>query len=157
MSIKTMIALAAASALTLAFGACTTEGPGSGTPTSSTTKDGKTTIAFSFGQSVHPFFVAMQKGAEKYADEHNIDLLVMSADYKVETQVQQIEDLRQQGIQGLLVNPVDSAGLTNTVQNAVSAGLPVIPVDINVVGADVTSFVESDNVEIGKDAATSCR
>ena len=96
----------------------------------------------------------MEKGAQKYADENGITLKVMSADYKVETQVQQIEDLTQQDIDGLLVNPVDSAGLTNAVQTVLTAGIPVIPVDINVIGAEVTSFVESDNVQIGKDAAT---
>ncbi|MCW5952080.1 MAG: sugar ABC transporter substrate-binding protein [Propionibacteriaceae bacterium] len=154
MSTKKTISLLAAGALALALSACTTTGPGS-TPTDGTTAptDGKFTVAFSFGQSVHPFFVAMQKGAEKYAEEHGMELRVISADYKVETQVQQIEDLLQQQIDGLLVNPVDSAGLTNAVQNVLSAGVPVIPVDINVIGAEVTSFVESDNVQIGRDAA----
>lgn len=156
MAIKKTLSLFAASALVLALAACTTDSPvapSTTAPASPSTSDGPLTVAFSFGQSVHPFFVAMQKGAEKYAAEHNITLKVMSADYKVETQVQQIEDLVQQNVDGLLVNPVDSAGLTNAVQTVLGAGIPVIPVDINVIGADVTSFVESDNVQIGRDAA----
>ncbi|MFT3887943.1 MAG: sugar ABC transporter substrate-binding protein [Arachnia sp.] len=157
MAIKKIMSLITAGVLALAVTACTAEGPGStpaNTTKGSTAPGDDITVAFSFGQSVHPFFVAMQKGAEKYAEEHGITLKVMSADYKVETQVQQIEDLTQQKIAGLLVNPVDSAGLTNAVQNVLNAGIPVIPVDINVIGAEVTSFVESDNVKIGKDAAT---
>ena len=157
MAFKKITSLITAGVLALAVTACTAEGPGStpnntGSPTAPA--DGQLTVAFSFGQSVHPFFVAMEKGAQKYADENGITLKVMSADYKVETQVQQIEDLTQQDIDGLLVNPVDSAGLTNAVQTVLTAGIPVIPVDINVIGAEVTSFVESDNVQIGKDAAT---
>ncbi|MHA6523393.1 sugar ABC transporter substrate-binding protein [Tessaracoccus sp. G1721] len=155
MSVKKTLSLLSASILALTLAACTTEGPGSSTTTSETAaaSDGDYTVAFSFGQSVHPFFVAMQRGAEKYAEEAGISLKVMSADYKVETQVQQIEDLLQQDIDGLLVNPVDSAGLTNAVQNVLNADVPVIPVDINVIGAEVTSFVESDNKQIGRDAA----
>ncbi|MFV0429553.1 MAG: sugar ABC transporter substrate-binding protein [Arachnia sp.] len=155
MSITKSLSLLTAGLLLTSLAACTTEGPGStsNTATQRAASDGDYTVAFSFGQSVHPFFVAMEAGAQKYADEAGIELLVMSADYKVETQVQQIEDLVQQDVDGLLVNPVDSAGLTNSVQSVLDAGLPVIPVDINVVGTEVTSFVESDNVQIGRDAA----
>ncbi|MFV0452420.1 MAG: sugar ABC transporter substrate-binding protein [Propioniciclava sp.] len=152
MFIKKLLSLFTAGLLAAGLVACTTDGPGTAA-TGSTNDDGTYTVAFSFGQSVHPFFVAMQQGAEKYAEESGIELKVMSADYKVETQVQQIEDLTQQNVDGLLVNPVDSAGLTNAVQGVLNAGLPVIPVDINVVGVEVTSFVESDNVQIGRDAA----
>lgn len=153
MSIKKTMSVFTAGLLAATLAACTAEGPGSNDSTQRGADDGSPTVAFSFGQSVHPFFVAMQGGAEAYAEENDITLRVMSADYKVETQVQQIEDLLQQGIDGLLVNPVDSAGLTNAVQNALSSDVPVIPVDINVIGAEVTSFVESDNVQIGRDAA----
>lgn len=154
MSIKKAAAALTSLIIASAMVACSTEppfeteGPGSGA-------DGNEirNIVFSFGQSVHPFFVAMETGARAYAQDHDIELTVTSADYRVENQVQQIEDSLTRNADGLLVNPIDSEALANSVTQAMNDGVPVIPVDINVVGAEVTSFVASDNVEIGRQAA----
>jgi ribose transport system substrate-binding protein len=110
-------------------------------------------IAFSFGQSQHPFFIAMQKGAEDAAKELGVNLTVTSADFKLENQVNNIDTELQKNVDAILVNPIDSEALAPTITQALSQGVAVIPVDINVVGVDVTSFVASDNMEIGRMAA----
>ena len=115
--------------------------------------DKKPRIAFSFGQNVHPFFIAMKKGAEDEAKELGVELSTSSADSKLETQVADIENNLQQHVDAILVNPIDSEALATTVTQANTAGVPVFTVDINVVGADVTSFVASDNTQIGRMAA----
>lgn len=107
-------------------------------------------IAFSFGQSIHPFFVAMQKGAEDAAEELGVELSTSSADFNLQTQVENIENDLQKQVDAILVNPVDSEALATTVVQATSQGVPVFAVDINITGADVTSFIASDNVEIGR-------
>jgi ribose transport system substrate-binding protein len=107
-------------------------------------------IAFSFGQSIHPFFVAMQKGAEDAAEELGVELTTSSADFNLQTQVENIENDLQKQVDAILVNPVDSEALATTVVQATSQNVPVFAVDINITGAEVTSFIASDNVEIGR-------
>lgn len=110
-------------------------------------------IAFSFGQSQHPFFIAMEKGARDAADELGVELTVTSANFELETQVNNIDTELQKNIDAILVNPIDSEALAPTISQALAQDVAVISVDIDVVGADVTSFVASDNEEIGRMAA----
>lgn len=121
--------------------------------TTDTAKNEPVKIGFSFGQSVHPFFIAMEKGARDAAKKNNVELIVTSAEYKVENQVANVEDLLQQGIKALLINPVDSKALANVVNEANSKGVPVFTVDIAVTGGTTAAHVASDNVEIGRMAA----
>lgn len=107
-------------------------------------------LAFSFGQSVHPFFIAMERGARAAAEEYGAELTVTTADYKLETQVSDMENLIQKGVKAIMVNPIDSAGLSNVSNQALAKGIGIFPVDINVDNCDVTAFVASNNVEIGR-------
>lgn len=110
----------------------------------------KIKLGFSFGQSVHPFFVAMELGARAAAEEAGVELIVTTADYELETQVSDVENLIQQGVNAIMINPIDSAGVSNVCNEALSKGIGIFPVDINVDNCDVTAFVASDNVEIGR-------
>jgi len=131
--------LIAASALVIAGGASAFAAP--------------VTIGFSFGQSVHPFFIAMEKGARDAAKENNVELIVTSANYKVENQVANIENLMVKKVDALLLNPVDSKALATVVAKANQKKIPVITVDISVMGAPTSAHIASDNVEIGRMAA----
>lgn len=112
----------------------------------------KIKLGFSFGQSVHPFFIAMEKGARDAAAELDVELKVTSADYKLENQLANVEDLLQD-VDALLLNPIDSKALANAVMEANNKNIGVFTVDIGVIGADTTSFIASDNKEIGRIAA----
>ena len=151
---RKLIATISAGILATSLAACSSGGD-SGTEASSapTSGDETLTVAFSFGQSVHPFFIAMEKGARDAAEELGVEFVTTSADYVVENQVKNIEDLLQRGVDGLLVNPIDSEALSNVVQESLDADVPVVTVDIDVTGADTTSFVASDNAQIGAMAA----
>jgi ribose transport system substrate-binding protein len=108
-------------------------------------------IGVSFGQNVHPFFKAMQKGIEDACKDYGIDKVsIQSADSALETQVTQIENLTSSGITSLLVNPYDSQGVAVAVQNAIDAGVSVFSMDISVDGAEPTYHISSDNVKIGE-------
>jgi ribose transport system substrate-binding protein len=112
----------------------------------------KIQLGFSFGQSVHPFFIAMEKGARAAAADLDVDLKVTSADYKLENQLANVEDLLQD-VDALLLNPIDSKALANAVTEANNKKIGVFTVDIGVVGAETTSFIASNNKEIGRMAA----
>lgn len=141
-----MMAAALALVTAAALAGCSSDASGGG-------GDTPYRIAFSFGQSQHPFFIAMEKGARDAAEELGVDLTVTSADFKLENQVNNIDTELQKSVDAILVNPIDSEALAPTVTQALNQDVAVISVDINVVGADVTSFVASDNVEIGRMAA----
>ncbi|NMA64723.1 MAG: sugar ABC transporter substrate-binding protein [Clostridiaceae bacterium] len=106
-------------------------------------------IGVSFGQNVHPFFVAMQKGIEQACSDYNItDLNILAADSKLEVQNTQLEDLVTMGCDVILLNPYDSDGVVNAVKNATDSGVAIFTMDINCDGS--TAFIASDNYEIGK-------
>lgn len=140
---KRIGALLAAAALTVTA-ACSETSSGS---------EGEYRIAFSFGQSQHPFFVAMEQGAQDAAAELGVELTSSSADFKLENQVENIENELQKNVDAILVNPIDSEALATTVTQATNQDVPVFTVDIDVVGVEATSFIASDNSEIGRMAA----
>lgn len=110
---------------------------------------GEITIGVSFGQNVHPFFVAMQKGIEKAcADKGITNLNILSADSSLETQVSQIENLVTKGCDVILLNPYDSEGVVNAVKGAKDQGVGIITMDVDC--ADSTAFVASDNYVVGQ-------
>lgn len=107
------------------------------------------TIGVSFGQNVHPFFVAMESGIKQACEDLGIEnVTVLSADSSLETQNSQIENLITMGCDVILLNPYDSEGVINAVADANKAGVGIFTMDIDCEGS--TAFVASDNREIGK-------
>ena len=106
-------------------------------------------IGASFGQNVHPFFVAMQLGIEQACQDLGIsNLNFLAADGSLETQVSQIENLVTMGCDAILLNPYDSDGVANAVADASRAGVKIITMDIDCAGSD--AFVASNNVLVGE-------
>lgn len=64
-----------------------------------------------------------------------------------------MDDLIQQGVDVLLINPADSAAITPAVEAANSAGIPVIMVDRATDAGEYVTLVASDNVAGGEMAA----
>lgn len=122
--------------------------------TSKTVSDSKKapeeiTIGVSFGQNVHPFFVAMEAGIKQACEDMGIEKCnILSADSSLETQNSQIENLVTMGCDVILLNPYDSEGVINAVADAGNAGVGVFTMDIDCEGS--TAFIASDNKEIGK-------
>ena len=107
-------------------------------------------IGVSFGQNVHPFFKAMQKGIEDACADYGIEnVSIQSADSSLEKQVSQIENMTTSGITALLVNPYDSEGVATAVQGAIDEGVNVFSMDISIDGAEPTYHIASDNKKIG--------
>ncbi|WP_297990711.1 ribose ABC transporter substrate-binding protein RbsB [Anoxybacillus sp.] len=124
----------------------------SGTPTNSTEKkeEGDVKIGLSISTLNNPFFVTLKEGAEKAAKEANVSLTVVDAQNDPAKQTSDIEDLIQQGVDIILINPTDSSAVASAIESANKANIPVITVDRSADGGEVVAHIASDNVAGGK-------
>ncbi|GAC90579.1 ribose ABC transporter periplasmic protein [Anoxybacillus flavithermus NBRC 109594] len=124
----------------------------SGTSTNSTEKkeEGDVKIGLSISTLNNPFFVTLKEGAEKAAKEANVSLTVVDAQNDPAKQTSDIEDLIQQGVDIILINPTDSSAVTSAIESANKANIPVITVDRSADGGEVVAHIASDNVAGGK-------
>jgi len=59
----------------------------------------------------------------------NVELVVQSADVDVQGQIQQIRNLINAGVKGILINPNSQTGLNQVIKEATDAGIKVVVVD----------------------------
>ena len=140
--------LAVLASVTLALGvtACNrdtaADGDGSG---------GNVTLALS--TQTNPFFVQLRDGAQAKADELGITLNIQDASDDASTQINQLNNAASAGAQVVIVNPTDSDAVVPAVEALNNADIPVIAVDRSSNGGEVASFIASDNVAGGRQAA----
>ncbi|QHS23389.1 ribose ABC transporter substrate-binding protein RbsB [Virgibacillus sp. MSP4-1] len=137
------------------FAGCSTQAPGSdeNSEGSDEGKDDTLAVGLSVSTQNNPFFVTLKEGAEAAAEEQGIDLTVVDAQDDSAKQVSDVEDLIQQDVDVLLINPTDSAAIVSAVESANSADIPVITVDRSAEGGEVVAHIASDNVKGGEMAA----
>ena len=135
-------------AIMLILAACSLE---NGTTNSSTSKkdDDSLVIGLSVSTLNNPFFVTLTDGAKAKAEELGATLTVVDAQDNASKQASDVEDLIQQKVDLVLINPVDSAAVATAVESANAAGIPVITIDRSSEGGEVVSHIASDNVAGG--------
>ncbi|WP_097028363.1 ribose ABC transporter substrate-binding protein RbsB [Clostridium peptidivorans] len=101
----------------------------------------------------NPFFVSMKEGAEKKAKELGYELVVLDSQNEAAKERSNIEDLVQQGVAAIIVNPTDSDAVVNAIKVANDAKIPVLTVDRKSNGGTIASHIASDNVKGGQMAA----
>lgn len=82
-----------------------------------------------------------------------IRLNYKQADYNSATQVSQIRELLNAGIDALIVSANEAEPLTPIIDSVYALGIPVITVDRNINSDAFTSFIGADNEEVGQLAA----
>jgi ribose transport system substrate-binding protein len=96
------------------------------------------------------FITQGQEGMESYAKANNIDLLWNSAGNDVSTQASQVEQLVNQGVDAIIIVPVQADSLGPQLQAAKSANIPVFAVNTTLTDASaITSSVLPDDVAAG--------
>ncbi len=101
----------------------------------------------------NPFFVDVRDGAQDAAKSLGVDLEVSDAQNDAATQSNQAANALSAGAKAVIINAVDSKAAGPAVAPLVAAKIPVVAVDRAVEGATVNSFVASDNVAGGSQAA----
>ena len=87
------------------------------------------------------------------AKELGVNVKIVDAQNDPAKQANDVADLLQQGVSVLLVNPVDSAAISTSVEAANKAKIPVIALDRSADKGTIASLVASDNVKGGEMAA----
>lgn len=97
----------------------------------------------------NPFFVTLKQGAEEAATKAGVKLVVLDAQDDSAKMTAAMEDLIQQKVDAILVNPTDSDAVTPSIMKANAAGIPVLTIDRGASGGQVLCHVASDNVAGG--------
>lgn len=108
------------------------------------------TVGLSLSTLNNPFFVDVRDGAQAAADELGLELIVTDAQDSVSTQISNIEDLLQSGVDVLIVNATDSDAVVPAVMEANTQNVPVIAVDRGINGGTLAYFIASDNLAGGR-------
>lgn len=111
--------------------------------------DGNMKIGVSLSTLNNPFFVSIREGIEEGAGD-DAETVISDAQNDSSTQSNQVEDLITQGVDLIIINPVDSTAIASSVEKANEANIPVICVDRGTDSGEIVSFIASNNVEGGK-------
>lgn len=101
----------------------------------------------------NPFFVSMKDGINQLAKENDTTVKFVDAQDDSAKQSNDIDDLIQQKVDILLINPVDSSAIVPAVEAANKANIPVIAIDRSSEAGTLLTTVASNNQEGGRMAA----
>lgn len=147
-------AVVAVGALTLA--ACGSDGEpegGDGGTTDAGGGGGDISIGLVTKTETNPFFVTMREVAAEYAEEQGVQLTALAGafDGDNEGQVQAMEDLIAQGVDGIMITPNNSTGLLGAIEQARAQGIVVVALDTATDPEDaVDATFATDNLEAGR-------
>ena len=110
-------------------------------------------VTLALSTQTNPFFVQVRDGARERAEELGVNLNVQDAGDDALQQANQMLNSIAMDAGAVIVNPVDSDAVGNSVEALNQADIPVIAVDRTANAGELTSFVASDNISGGKQAA----
>lgn len=117
--------------------------------------DKKLRFAFSIMQLDNPYFISVKKGFEDKCKELGIEPIAVDSKYDVAKQVNDVENLILQGVDAIMISPIDQRALQPLVDKAKEKGIVVLseaqPID-NAHGIYTIDEYEY-GVAIGKNAA----
>ncbi len=115
---------------------------------------GKMVVGFSNWSRSFEFYVSMEEGLQKAADELGIELITQDPDGDLTKQTQQLENFITRKVDGIIIVPIDSEASGDEVRMVNDAGIPIITLDIAALGGGETlSHIESNNYMGGEKSA----
>jgi inositol transport system substrate-binding protein len=112
---------------------------------------GKIKIGVLYQNLQNEYIVGLQDSIRKYAKSSGIELIESDGEGKAENQISQVENLINQQVDAIILNPADKDGSAAVVEQAVVAKIPIITVLAVVSNEEkATAHVGSDDVEAGK-------
>jgi ribose transport system substrate-binding protein len=109
------------------------------------------TIGVSLSSDSNPFYIAMRKGIETRAKELGWSTRFVSANDSVAAQISGVEDLVAQGVDGILISPIDTVASRPAYAAAAAAGIPIMSIARSADGSAQTAAIGMNEVQIGHD------
>jgi ribose transport system substrate-binding protein len=110
--------------------------------------------------TTHEFWKSIHAGAVRAARELSAQGTEVALTWKGplreddrEQQIQVVEGFTSQGINGIVLAPLDSRALVRPVEEAGRAGIPTVIIDSGLESENIVSFVATDNLRGGELAA----
>jgi ABC-type sugar transport system, periplasmic component len=118
-----------------------------------TMKASEVIVGYAGPTLTNAFFVGLEKGVKDGAAANGFQLKETNANGDAGQQFNDAMNLLNQGVNVLVLTPIDSNGITPAVQAANQKGVPVFTLDRGASGGTITCFVETDNRKAGQQAA----
>lgn len=112
-----------------------------------------TVIGVSLASDLNPFYIAMKRGIEARAKELGVQVIFVTANEVVSTQVDGIQDLVARKVDGILASPIDAVAVGTAYSAAAAAKIPVISIARHATSPAQSAFVTMDEKKIGGDTA----
>ncbi|WP_237568140.1 substrate-binding domain-containing protein [Mycolicibacterium lacusdiani] len=135
------VTIAAAGVLGLGLSGC---GAGDTEANSDTTRVGVSVYDMS------SFITAGKEGMDQYAKDNNIELVWNSANLDVSTQANQVDSMINQGVDAIIVVPVQADSLGPQVASAKAKNIPLVPVNAALDSKEIAGNVQPDDVAAGE-------
>jgi len=97
------------------------------------------------------FFNDINAGAVDAAKKANVNLQVIDGNNDPTAQVNAVETLTQQKVDGIIMVAIDVKGIVPALQDAAKSGVKVVAVDAKVEDPSVKAFIGVDNAKAGAD------
>lgn len=124
-----------------------TEAPSSESPAP---EGGEITIGVSIADQKNPFYTDIVAGMEEVANG-KAKLVIMDGNFDQAKQISDIEDMLQQDVDVMLLDPVDGKGVQAALESCKAKGVPVVTFNSAVEDASmVVSNVATDNFMAGQ-------
>ena len=129
-------------------------GGGGGGDQTATKKASDIVVGYAGPTLTNAFFVGLEKGVKDGAKANGFQLKETNANGDAAQQFNDATNLLNQGVDVLVLTPIDSNGITPVVQAANAKNVPVFTLDRGASGGTITCFVETNNKKAGEEAAT---
>lgn len=97
----------------------------------------------------NPYWVSLDAFGKETGEKLGVTLAAYSVggESQIANEISIMEDVIAQGVDAIVLAPVDSKGIIPAVQDANAAGIPVLTVDTASDGGDIATFIATDNVK----------
>ncbi|MDX7952631.1 sugar ABC transporter substrate-binding protein [Lichenihabitans sp. Uapishka_5] len=112
-------------------------------------------VGYNVATLANPFFQGMTKGVVDAAKQFpQMTLLNTNANGDANTQSTMVVDLINQGVDALILNPINANSIVPVVERAHKKNIPVFTLDRGAACGDCqNNFLETDNVAMGREGA----
>ncbi len=100
--------------------------------------------------TVNPTYETITENLKTASVDHAVKLIVQAPDEaNLEQQIRIMEMMIKQGVDGIAIDPVDSAALVDVIDKAVAKGIPVVCFESDSPDSKRIAFIGADNYQTG--------